>query len=76
MLERRNMIAAAYQMRSSLVHSGAASDKVRVAGRGQQSAMSVCEEATRICAAVIRAVIERGGTPEWAAFDISGGAFG
>jgi hypothetical protein len=75
-LDRRNMIAAAYRMRSSLVHSGAASMNVKVVGRGPQPAAAVCEEAARICAAVIRAIIERGGIPEWAAFDVSGGVCG
>ena len=77
MLDRRNVVSAAYQTRSSLAHTGTASHKVRVGGRvGRQPAVSVCEEATRICAAVIRAIIERGGTPEWTAFDVSGGRFG
>jgi hypothetical protein len=76
MLDRRNVISATYQMRSSLVHSAGASQNVRVPGRGQQSASSVCEEATRICAAVIRAIIERGGIPSWPEFDVSGGVSG
>ncbi len=75
-LDRRNVIAAAYQMRSSLVHSGAASRTVRVTGRGQQPAAAVCEEAARVCAGCIRAIIERGGIPSWPEFDLSGGACG
>jgi hypothetical protein len=75
-LDRRNVIAAAYRMRSSLVHSGAASRMILVPGRGKQPAAAVCEEAGRICAAVIRAIIERGGIPEWAPFDVSGGLCG
>ena len=76
MLDRRNLISATYQMRSSLVRSGSASERVRVPGRGQQPALAVCEEATRICAAVIRAIVERGGIPSWAEFDVSGGVLG
>jgi hypothetical protein len=75
-LDRRNVIAATYRMRSSLVHSGAASRMIHVPGRGRQPAAAVCEEAGRICAAVIRAIIERGGKPEWATFDVSGGLCG
>jgi hypothetical protein len=75
-LDRRNVISAAYRMRSSLVHSGAASSMINVAGRGQQAGDAICEEAARICAAVIRAIIERGGIPDWAAFDVSGGLCG
>lgn len=76
MLDHRSVISAVYDMRSSLVHTGAASDRISVSGRGKQPAGAVCEEATRICAAVIRAIIERGGIPAWPQFDVSGGVFG
>jgi hypothetical protein len=76
MLDRRNVIVATYRMRSSLVHSGGASKRVDVPGRGRQPASAVCDEAARICAAVIRAIVERGGIPCWPEFDVSGGVLG
>jgi Apea-like HEPN len=75
-LDRRNLIVAAYRLRSSLVHSGTASNMTSVSGRGKMPAIDVCEEAGRICAAVIRAIIERGAIPLWPEFDVSGGAEG
>jgi Apea-like HEPN len=75
-LDRRNVIVATYRMRSSLVHSGSASNMIQVSGRDRMPAANVCEEATRICAAVVRAIVERGGIPSWPEFDVSGGALG
>jgi hypothetical protein len=75
-LDRRNVIAATYRMRSSLVHSGKASKMIRVSKGDLRPADKVCEEATRICAAVVRAIIECGEIPSWPEFDVSGGVFG
>jgi hypothetical protein len=75
-LRRRNVIVAAYQMRSSLVHSGTTSKYINVAGIGKQPARGVCKEAVLICAAAIRAIIERGGVPSWPEFDCSAGISG
>jgi hypothetical protein len=74
-LYRRGIVAATYRMRSALVHTGSASNQITVRGE-KRSAGEVCEEAVRICAAVIRAIIERASIPDWAAFDVSGGAHG
>jgi hypothetical protein len=75
-LDRRNVIAATYRMRSSLVHSGSANNMIKVLGRDRIPAANLCDEATRICAAVVRAIIERGAIPSWPEFDVSGGVFG
>ena len=66
-LRRRRVVADAYDMRSSLMHSGTAGDK---------ASGETCDEAVRICAAVIRAIIEHGGIPSWPDFDVSGGTCG
>jgi hypothetical protein len=75
-LYRRNIISAAYQMRSSMVHRGSTSNRVQVSGRGKVPALTVVNEARDICASVIRAIIERGGRPSLPEFDVSGGVCG
>lgn len=75
-LHRRSIIAAAYQMRSTMVHRGSTGNTVRVTGLGQLPALIVVKEARDICASVIRAIIERGGIPSLPEFDVSGGVFG
>ncbi len=75
-LYRRRMIAAAYGMRSSMVHRGSTGNTVRISGQGQVPALTVVMEARNICSSVIRAIIERGGIPSWPEFDVSGGVFG
>lgn len=75
-LSKRNVIAAAYRMRSSLVHSGVASNLIEVSGRGKIPASTVCNEASVICAAALRTIIERGAISRWPEFDIWGGCAG
>jgi hypothetical protein len=75
-LHRRNIISAAYEMRSSMVHQGSTGNTVRVSGQGKVDALIVVKEARDICASVIRAIIERGGIPSLPEFDVSGGVFG
>jgi Apea-like HEPN len=71
-LHQRDIIKSAYDIRSGLVHSGSTSRR----RRGSRSPAEICDEATGICAAVRRTVIDRGGIPSWPEFDVSGGVLG
>jgi hypothetical protein len=73
---RRSIIAAVYDMRSGLVHTGSAAPKYPVRGRGKMLAPDILQEGVSITAMVIQKIIERGSVPRWDEFDISGGRRG
>jgi hypothetical protein len=69
-LHNRRIIAALYNLRSATMHHGVAVNEIKVAGQGKMASDNVFSEATKICASVIRAIIERGCIPEWPAFEL------
>lgn len=66
----REVIRAAYNLRSALVHSGRSSHKVKV-GKEKMAARDVAERATVITIDVIRAVLTAGKIPDWSNVDLS-----
>jgi hypothetical protein len=61
----RAIVSAIYDVRSAVVHSGEAANKVRVRGRGEVSTATVVNEGLVITADVLRQLIGRGAIPVW-----------
>jgi hypothetical protein len=74
---RRNraIIQAMYKVRSSLMHSGQASDICRVSGYGDMQTAQVITEASAITAGVIEKIVGFGATPDWSAIELSSPAY-
>lgn len=68
--DARATIGAAYKLRSAVVHDGVVPSDISVFGSGKQRPSDVAERALRVCANVIRSVIERGATPDWYTFEL------
>jgi hypothetical protein len=70
----RALISALYAARSSLMHDGRLPSQVKVAGSGKRQSAEVIEEATTVCASILRAILEAGPVQDWYSFELAGGA--
>lgn len=68
----RAIIAAAYGLRSALMHSGQSPTTCTVRGRGKMAAADVATRAVEIALAVLRRVVAMGRLPDWSALELSG----
>lgn len=70
-LRVRAIIGGAYVMRSKIVHSGEVSGETKVQKIGSMDSIKLANEATEICAEVIRKIIQLGRIPEWFSLEIN-----
>ena len=71
---RRNavLIGKTYDVRSSLVHTGHVDAAATETICGERKPVThILEEATKLCAELIRIILQRGSIPEWPKFDVS-----
>lgn len=67
----RAVIAAMYNIRSTLMHTGTAKEKYTVRGFGSLPAEKIIEEATIITSQVIQNIVSQGDTPDWNSIELS-----
>lgn len=70
-LHIRAIVGGTYKLRSALVHSGEASETVKIVGEGKTKSKDVVDEAIIICAKVIRCILELQEIPNWYKFELS-----
>jgi hypothetical protein len=68
----RSVIGALYTLRSALAHDGVLPSEVKVVGQGKKPSAQIVEEATRVCAEVLRTILLSGWIPDWYASEIAG----
>lgn len=68
----RAMIAAAYGLRSALMHSGQSPDVASVRGAGRVPATEIASRSIEIALTVVRRVLTAGRLPEWSELELSG----
>jgi hypothetical protein len=70
-IENRAMVSGLYALRSQLVHDGRIQAKVRIRGRGKIASSEVITSGTRICAGVIKEILDRADIPDWYEFELT-----
>lgn len=69
--EVRAVVSALYVLRSALIHDGVLPSEVKVVNVGKRPAPDVVNDATEICARVLRSILEAGSIPNWYEYELA-----
>jgi Apea-like HEPN len=68
--EVRAVVGALYALRSALIHDGILPSEVKVVAGGKRPAHDIVEDATEICALVLRSILYAGSIPSWYEYEL------